>query len=150
MTIAHLIFVALMAMFSHSPARACLTARQDQIVTQAADAQASRGVPVGVLLAVGFMESHLGCDRASGGCWGAPISPMRRRTAGTPDHAARALATSFRICGSWRGAISRFRCGLCRGPARYDRYVNTALRIVRGLYRRAGIEEPPMLESQRP
>lgn len=146
MTLAHLIFVALMALFPRTPARACLTARQTQIEAQADDAMRARNVPPGVLIAVGFMESHLGCDRASGGCWGAPISPTRRHTAGSPDHAARALETSFRRCGNWRGAISRFRCGLCRCPPRFDGYVNTTVGIVRRLYMRADQTVPDMLE----
>ena len=149
MTIAHLIFVALMAIFPRSPARACLMSREAAIVSQANSANSARNVPPGVLLAVGFMESHLGCDRASGGCWGAPISPTRRHTAGTPDHAARALETSFNRCHSWRGAISRFRCGLCRCPPRFAGYVNTTVGIVRRVYERANLPLPDALEPPR-
>lgn len=45
--------------------------------------------------------------------WGAPSSSRDRHTPGTPDDAARALATGYAVCGSWRGAITRFRSGLC-------------------------------------
>ena len=88
-------------------------AREADVVADAETAVMATGVPAGLLLVVGVLESHLGCDPASGGSWGAPIDPQHRRTAGTPTHTARALATSFRVCGSWVGALHRFRCGLC-------------------------------------
>lgn len=140
-----ILFAALLAIFPRSPAVECLRARTDTIVTQAREAAARRGVPVGLLLAVGFMESHLGCDRASGGCWGAPISPDRRGTAGTPDHAAQALATSREVCGTWEGAVCRFRCGLCRCPDRHTRYASTAMGLARRIYTSAGEAVPVVL-----
>lgn len=99
------------------PMRSCLANHQDRIAAQAQEGSDQNGVPAGILLTVGFLESHLGCHPRSGGCWGAPIDPTHRLTAGTHHHAAVALATSYRVCGTWEGAISRFRCGLCRCPA---------------------------------
>jgi hypothetical protein len=83
------------------------------IVTQADAAVAATGVPVRLLLAVGYAESHLGCAPRSGGCWGAPASRTARHTAGRASHAASALALGHRRCGTWRGALGHFRCGQC-------------------------------------
>ena len=99
--------VALLAAYPHLAHRPCVVARASQI------AAARFGVPVGVLLAVAVLESHLGCAPRSGGCWGAPVSRTRRQTAGRADHAASALALGFRRCGSWPGAVSHFRWGRC-------------------------------------
>lgn len=139
------LLAALLAIFPRSPALVCLRSRADTIAAQARDAAAHRGVPAGLLLAVGFMESHLGCARSSGGCWGAPIDPQHRGTAGTPDHAAQALATSFRVCGSWDGAVCRFRCGLCRCPDRHTRYAANAIGLARRIYTTAGEPVPAAL-----
>lgn len=91
--------------------RACITSRRARIERDAAAARS--GVPVAVLLAVGWMEAALGCDPRSGGCWGAPISPSRRGVAGNAHHAAAALAWGYRRCTTTLGAVSHFRCGLC-------------------------------------
>lgn len=139
------LLAALLVIFPRSPAITCLRTRAEVIASQARDAAYTRHVPPGLLLAIGFMESHLGCDRASGGCWGAPIDPQHRGTAGTPDHAAQALATSFRVCGSWEGAVCRFRCGLCRCPDRHTRYASTAMGLARRIYTTAGEPVPVAL-----
>ena len=138
MNLALAFLMALLAIFPSTPARSCMLARRDRIVAQAQAASTNHGVPLGVLYMVAFRETHVGCDRASGGCWGAPVSPTERHTAGTAEHAARALATSFARCHSWRGAISRFRCGLCTCPPRYSGYVNTVMRYIGVLYDRVG------------
>jgi hypothetical protein len=131
------LLAALLALFPTSPSRPCIEARAAQITADAGAAARRYGVPPALLLAVGFVETHLGCDRASGGCWGAPISPERRGTAGTVDHAARALASGYAACGSWPGAVCRFRCGLCRCPLRHERYQRVALALAARLTRAA-------------
>ena len=105
--------VALLAAYPHLAHRACIVARAPQIAADADSAAARYGVPVGVLLAVAVMESHLGCAPRSGGCWGAPVSRTRRQTAGRADHAASALALGYRRCHSDEGAVSHFRWGVC-------------------------------------
>jgi hypothetical protein len=89
-------------------------------------------VPADLLLVVAYLESHLGCAPGSGGCWGAPASPAHRGTAGRPVHAARALASGLRVCTTEIGAVSRFRCGLCRCPVAPGRgyTAQDALRLV--------------------
>lgn len=142
MTLAQLIFAALLFIFPNANHRACLNARHDVIVANAEEAANANHVPVGVLIVTGWMESHMGCAPASGGCWGAPIDPQHRHTAGTPNHAAVALATSYRVCHSWEGAVSRFRCGLCTCRSETHRqYVATSMNLVRRLYIRAGHAE---------
>lgn len=90
--------------------RACVVRRSAEIAAAVEYAYAEHGVPRAVVLAVAFHESHMGCDAASGGCWGV----RHGRVPGTPDDAARALASSRVVCGSWRGAVGRFVSGLCR------------------------------------
>jgi hypothetical protein len=108
---------ALAALLAVLPARrpyaACLTARAASVTTDADAASSEHGVPVALLLAVGYAESHLGCARGSGGCWGAPVSRLHRHTAGRASHAASALALGHRRCGTWTGALAHFRCGRC-------------------------------------
>jgi hypothetical protein len=98
--------------------RACIVARRETIAATADAAAAAHGVPVALLLSVAYLESHLGCSRGSGGCWGAPISRTRRGVAGGADRAASALALGYRRCGGTpEGAVASFRWGLCRVPA---------------------------------
>jgi len=97
--------------------RACILARRETIAASADAAAAAHGVPVALLLSVAYLESHLGCSRGSGGCWGAPISRARRGVAGGPASAASALALGYRRCGGTpEGAVASFRWGLCRVP----------------------------------
>ena len=93
--------------------RACIVARRDAIIAQADAAALADGVPVGVLLVVAFLESHIGCAPRSGACWGAPIDPRHRQTAGNARSASRALAWGYRRCHTTLGAISHFRSGRC-------------------------------------
>ncbi len=116
--------IALAALLSLLPDTArtrCVRARAATIIHDASAASAATGVPVEVLLVVGYLESALGCDPRSGGCWGAPISPRRRDVAGRASHAAAALAAGYRVCTTDLGAVSRFRYGLCRTPRRHNR-----------------------------
>lgn len=110
---AALLLALLLSLRPPADLRPCLTARAPEIARAAGEAQALTGVPAELVLAVGYLETHLGCARGSGGCWGAPVSRRRRAVAGTHLHSARALAWGRRRCGSWHGAVSHYRCGLC-------------------------------------
>lgn len=114
---------ALAALLAVLPARrpysACLTARAPRVIADADAASREHGVPVALLLSVGYAESHLGCARGSGGCWGAPVSRLHRHTAGRASHAASALALGHRRCGTWTGALAHFRCGRCACDGSY-------------------------------
>jgi hypothetical protein len=97
--------------------RACIIAHQAMIAASADAAAEAHHIPVALLLSVAYLESHLGCSRGSGGCWGAPISRTRRGVAGGADRAASALALGYRRCGGTpEGAVASFRWGLCRVP----------------------------------
>lgn len=113
--------------------RQCIAERQVQIASQLEETT-RMGVPPALMVSVAFLETHLGCDRHEGGNWGAPISPNERHTAGTHVHAARALLTGFERCGSWDGAVLRFRTGLCRTNASYGvNYLRNVQRLTRRL-----------------
>lgn len=126
-----LLLTALLAMFPHLRHASCVHARAATIAAEVEHAERAYGVPPAVMLVVGLYESHWGCAPGSGGCWGAPVSRARRNVAGTPGHAARALARSFAVCGSWRGAVARFRSGLCtaRQPT-HRQYVRSVAALV--------------------
>lgn len=123
----------------------CIERRRPAIVAQVAAVAASRGVPPGVLLVVGYLESHYGCDPASGGSWGSPVDRNHRLTAGTADHTGRDLQTSRGMFGSWLEALSRYRCGrrVCPLPMRGNGYSpGFAVGLVEGIYAAAGQEAP--------
>jgi len=131
----HLLLISLLALLHHSPATACMERRAPRIAVQAAEGEATYGVPAALLLVIGFAETHLGCDHGEGGGWGAPVDPTHRHTAGTHLHAARALASSYRACGNWYGAIVRFRTGLCTTRRRLRGYTpEYALRMTTRIY----------------
>ena len=113
MTAAQALALLLAALPVRRPYAACLTARAPRVIADADAASRAHGVPVALLLSVGYAESHLGCAPRSGGCWGAPVSRGARHTPGRASHAASALALGHRVCGTWAGAVSHFRCGLC-------------------------------------
>lgn len=113
MTAAQALAALLAVLPARRPYRACLTARAPRVIADADAASREHGVPVALLLSVGYAESHLGCARGSGGCWGAPVSRLHRHTAGRASHAASALALGHRRCGTWAGALGHFRCGRC-------------------------------------
>jgi len=141
-----LLFVTFLAMFPHFRYGTCIETRRAQIVAHAADASREAGVPPGVLLVVGFLESSWGCHPASGGSWGAPIDPRHRLVAGTAYHATRALARSYAVCGSWRGAIGRFRSGICRPwQANHRAYVARAIALIERLHTRSDTPLPEHL-----
>lgn len=130
---------ALLLAFPSLAHRPCVIARREQIAAAAEAAARRHEVPVGLLLAVAVLESHLGCNPRSGGCWGAPISRDRRHTAGTADHAASALALGLRRCGSDEGAIAHFRWGRCRVPRGAHGYGPVSvLRLAERVARRMG------------
>jgi hypothetical protein len=115
------ILAAILAIFPHMSGhnRRCIVENHARIVQQLHEASQPHepGAPVPPLeltAAVAFAETHLGCDANEGGNWGAPISRMRRHTAGTHLHAVRVLANSYLVCGrNWDRAVMRFRTGLC-------------------------------------
>lgn len=125
------------------PQGGCIRRTTDRIVEVGRRGEEEYGVPAGVLFAVGFSETHLGCARNEGGNWGAPISATQRHVAGPPIRAAHILARGYRHCGDWRMAIAFFRSGLCRPFERRhiayrDRVSGLALRTYRSLH-----EAPP-------
>lgn len=136
------LLLALLAIFHRTPHMACLARHADSIVRRAEAARVEHAVPPGVLLSVGFLESHLGCAPGSGGNWGAPVSSRHRHTAGTSDHAARSLATGYRVCGTWGGALGWFRCGRCRCPRMVGYDPDFAARVVERVYREARVPMP--------
>lgn len=119
MTAAQALALLLALLPARRPYAACLAARAERVVADADAASREHGVPVALLLAVGYAESHLGCAPRSGGCWGAPVSRTARHTAGRASHAASALALGHRRCGTWEGALAHFRGGRCTGHAGY-------------------------------
>lgn len=120
-TVAATYLAALLALYPHGLYRQRILAARESISQRLSDAENTLGVPVPVLLAVAWNESHLGFAPGSGGCWGAPINAAHRLTAGTSVHAARVLARGRTYCrGSWRGAIGFFRSGVCSGGVHAD------------------------------
>lgn len=118
------ILIAILAIFPHMSGnnRQCIIDRQNFIASQLRDVSrpVAPGAPVPpteLTAAVAFAETHLGCDINEGGNWGAPISASQRHVAGTHLSAVRVLSRGYVRCGSWDGAVMRFRTGLCN-PAR--------------------------------
>lgn len=132
MTLAQLLLSAILSIYPYMSGnnRACIQRNFDAIASVASSSYQNFGVPQSVILAVGFLETHLGCDRGGGGNWGAPISQSLRHVAGTPLQAAQSLQTGFRVCHTWEGAISRFRSGACRIPQNMAHYPANAISII--------------------
>ena len=141
-------YTAIMHIYPHVLRRQCLIARRDHIVSNIAASQQVHNVPPAVITAIGFAETHLGCDHGEGGGWGAPISPTRRHIAGTPLHAARALATSYRVCGNWNGAVRRFRTGLCHSTRVGDQYMNNVIHLINRIERNAIAGNTPTVSTE--
>lgn len=132
----HVLILTLLSLWPHGmPARRCVRDRADEIAAHLDAGLAEHGVPPEILASVGWHETWLGC--AGERDWGAPVDRRHRHTAGTPGHAARALARSLAVCGSWPAAVARFRSGLCR-PRRPEHlhYVASVMRLAERL--RAG------------
>jgi hypothetical protein len=103
--------------------RQCVESHHNDIVRYATEASQSTGVPPSVILVVALLETHFGCANGSGtnngtrlGNWGSPADRFHRHTAGTPYRTAEDLSHSYNACHTWFGAVSRYRCGLCRCP----------------------------------
>ena len=128
-----LLVAAILALFPYLTTRALrasIVEHQAEIADLGDAAATARGVPPAILITVAFLETHWGYDPGEYGGWGAPASRFTRHVAGTPDDAAGALHASYVVCGTWLGAISRFRSGLCVQPANYPGYTATyALRL---------------------
>ncbi len=122
--------MAILIRFPHGPAHHCLVERQQEIATIIDNSIAAfPQINPAVLVSVGFLETHLGCDRGEGGGWGAPVNRHHRHTAGTPQQAALILWRSFEACGSWDGAARRFRTGSCGRTRIGSAYSQQAIRI---------------------
>lgn len=145
---AHVYLNTLLGLFQATPTRnripapvlSSILTRRELIENVAHTSQESLGVPMGVILVVGFSETHLGSDAHEGGNWGAPIDAAHRHTAGAPIQAARVLARSYQVCGNdWQRAVARFRSGLCvpHNPV-HQRYVANVTSLVRRMYVRTG------------
>lgn len=148
MTPVELLLLAFLHVFPRvpQPQRGRIAQRHDAIVawaTAGADL-----VPPAVSLVVCMMETHLGTDDHEGGGCGTPIDVRHRHTAGTPAHHVRALARSFAVCGSWQGAVGRYRSGLCRPrlPA-HRAYVQRVMHWVARTHAEAGVPLPADLET---
>jgi hypothetical protein len=140
-TVAAALLAALLALYP-GPRSRDIELRLDRLSETARLAADAYGVPYAVLISVAFRESHLGLDRASGGCWGAPKDRRHRNVAGTAGDAARALRRSYEVCGTWRGAISRFRIGLCRPTRATAQYNSEVVAMIQRVSTRAGVEMP--------
>lgn len=140
---ADILLAALLSMYHHVNYRECIEANRFHIASVADEGEREYGVPAGLSLVTGFFETHLGCARGESGNWGAPIDRFHRHTAGTPTQAVRAIAHSYRVCGSWVGAVGRFRSGLCH-PVRREHRAAVTIRIntARAVYHRAGLPTP--------
>lgn len=123
---------AILALFPYMSGnnRQCIIENRTQIEQVLTEAhQVYPNMPTEVFIAVGFMETHLGCDAVGNGNWGAPISSTQRHIAGTPMQAATVLWRSYEVCGSWDGATRRFRTGLCGNTSVGLRYSRTAMSL---------------------
>ena len=92
---------AILALFPYMSGnnRQCIIDNRAQIEHVLVEAQRQYPqMPTEVFVAVGFLETHLGCDQGEGGNWGAPISPTRRHVSGTPIQAATSLWHSYEFC----------------------------------------------------
>lgn len=127
------IITAILAIFPYMSGdnRQCIINNRTQIEHVLIESQQRfPNMPIEILATIGFMETHLGCDRGENGNWGAPISPTQRHVAGTPMHAAVALWHGYQTCGTWQGATRRFRTGLCVPNPISTRYERTAMQVV--------------------
>lgn len=140
------LLLALLQLYPQTPARRCLEARREAIAAALEAGEREYGVPAGLLLATAFVETWVGCHPGEGDGWGAPVDVRHRHTAGTWRHAAAALARSRAVCGTWAGALGRFRSGLCRPWQRaHLGYAPMVLRLTRRVYGRAGASLPAVL-----
>lgn len=140
---ADILLSALLSLYRHINYRECIEANRFHIASVADEGEREYGVPAGLSLVTGFFETHLGCAHGEGGNWGAPIDRFHRHTAGAPMQAVRAIASSYRVCGTWIGAVGRFRSGLCR-PVHAQHRETATIRVstVRRIYQRAGLPVP--------
>jgi len=144
--LARALLAALIAL-THPPrdARRRIDANEDSIIQAASDAADLHSVPVGIVLGVGFLETHLGTDAGEGGGFGAPVDSRHRHTAGTAANAAHILSRGHQICGPWIRAIHFFRCGRCSCPRLVGYESPYATRLVERVYESAGVEAPPTM-----
>lgn len=143
-----MLFVAIPTIPDHY--RRCLDARRDVIVSAMRHSEAS-GVPAGVTLAIGFLESHNGCD-PRGDSWGVAHDPLHWRIEDHAHRAISALASNRRAClamrparrpvSEWMCAISRFRCGRRVCPPSVGYSPLAAIALITRLYDLASLPRP--------
>jgi hypothetical protein len=145
---AEMIIVALLSIYPNMSGenRQCIERGRHRIAAELrATHRTFPRLPMEVMAAVAFVESHLGC--ASGGRgrrnWGA--IPVHRQRGGAPMLAARIMARGIERCGSIDGAVMRFRTGFCN-PRRQtnrtsvhqvaERYLRKVSRLVASIRQR--------------
>jgi hypothetical protein len=138
--LARAIVASLLVMFPYfhtQVQRTRFVRRQDQIAAQAASAAQEYGVPVALVLASAFLETHCGCDTGDAD-WGAPRDRLHPWIAGGPRQHASSLAFGKRDCPTWLGAMHHYRVGLCNGHERVGYTAEQALRLAERLMVRVG------------
>jgi hypothetical protein len=111
--------------------------RQEEIAAQAASAAQEFSVPVALVLATAFKETHCGTD-ARDPDWGAPIDRRHPWIAGGPRQHASALAFGRRSCPTWLGAVHHYRIGVCNGHEHVGYTAESALHLAEVLTERVG------------
>ena len=135
MEFARTVFMIVLGFWARVSHRTCIDQNESSIVRQIEAGQAEHGVPSPVLAVVAYLESHYGCDPRSRGSWGVPWRFQGNYSGTQGNITARSLATGFRRCGSWEGAISRFRCGSCTTCPNDGGYTPAeAITLVRRVY----------------
>ncbi len=126
------------------PQSQCIARRAEAIAVDADAAAEQYGVPVSILLATAFLETHIGCDHGEGGGLGAPIDRDHRHTAGGWDQHGSALRLGFARCHDWTAAVNHYRTGTCGRPAPIGYQAGYAMQIA------GRIEHPPTRSRNRP
>lgn len=122
----HAIVTSLILMFPSGPHQQCIRDRAPQIERHVQRAlRAHPSVSASSLIAIGFVETHLGCVRGIG--WGA--RPLRRDRGNPAMAAARSLERGLRICGDQAGSFRFFRTGKCRPSDVGSSYAHRAQRL---------------------
>lgn len=141
--------------------------RLDRIVWQLRDAHDQTGVPEPLLLAVAFLETHIGVDDNEGNCWGAPIDRRHRNIAGDHNSAARVLVRGWNYCrhvharsyvgrdrvrivraSAWMRAVAFYRCGACQCPHLLGYQAAGAFRLAEEIVRATDGDPSEWLHSE--
>jgi hypothetical protein len=122
------LITSLLLLYPSGPHQECIRSRSHQIAHQVEIAiRAHRSVKAESLIAIGFMETHLGCARGIG--WGASLLSTDR---GNPAMtAARILETGLRVCRSEEGSFRFYRTGRCSESFIGSPYARRAISLSR-------------------